>query len=323
MKKILILLVITSISLGASAQKNFPDVILKLNHFLNENTFSSSTTGTNNLDNQFNVNRLEYYISDIVLTHDGGTETKVENYYILVNANNPGDYNLGTFEIDKMESITFSIGVPSNVNNADPTQWSAGHPLAPRSPSMHWGWASGYRFVALEGKTGTTLSTTYEIHALGNKNYFTQKIPMSVEWTDNIVLEINADYSKALAGIPVANGIVTHGEEDEAATLLRNFQTAVFSNASGEGNMLSTPQIELNKALAVYPNPSEGLVNLRFDDKRFANASVAITDVTGNEIAAEKMVNLAGTIQLETKGVYFVTATTNDGLVSRKRIIIQ
>jgi hypothetical protein len=323
MKKIFTLIVIALISITANAQKNFPDVILKLNHLLNENTFSKSTTGTNNIDNQFNVSRLEYYISDIVLTHDGGLETKVENYYILVNANSPGDYNLGTFEIDKMEAITFSIGVPSNVNNADPTQWSAGHPLAPRSPSMHWGWASGYRFVALEGKAGASLGTTYEIHALGNKNYFTQKIPMSVEWTDNIVLEINADYSKALKGIPVANGIVTHGEEDEAAKLLRNFQTTVFSNASGEGNVLSATQITLNEALAVYPNPSNGVVNLSFDDKRFANATVAVTDVTGNEIAAEKMVNLGGKILLETKGVYFVTATTNDGFVARKKVIIQ
>lgn len=323
MKKILTLLIVACISLSASAQKNFPDVILKLNHFLNDNAFSSSTAGTNNLGNQFNVKRLEYYISDIVLTHDGGVETKVENYYILVNANNLGDYNLGSFEIDKMEAITFSIGVPSNVNNADPTQWSAGHPLAPRSPSMHWGWASGYRFVALEGKSGASLGTTYEIHALGNKNYFTQKIPMSVEWTDNIVLEINADYSKALNGIPVANGIVTHGEEDEAATLLRNFQTTVFSNASGDGNVLSAQQIALNKALAVYPNPSNGLVNFSFDDKRFANSTLSITDLAGNEIASKQLINLNGSIQLDVKGIYFVNATTKDGFVARKKVIIQ
>ncbi len=211
MKKISTFLIFTSFS--TFAQQANVEVSLKLNHFLNEVTLSKSATGTNNLDASFNVERLEYFISDIVLTHDGGTKTSLKDVYILVDAFNNSSFILGDYNIQSLEDVSFNIGVSPSVNNGDPSKWPAGLALAPKSPSMYWGWAFGYRFVSFEGYAGPSLKTNYQVHALGNKNYFKQTLPVkSTSLDGKLTIEHNADYSKAINSINVAAGIISHGE---------------------------------------------------------------------------------------------------------------
>ncbi len=107
-----------------------------------------------------------------------------------------------------MSQLTFSVGVDPGVNNGDPAAWASFHPLAPKSPSMHWGWASGYRFVALKGSQDRNFAQDFQIHALGNKNYFKQSIPTSATDVNGaLVVSINADYTKAVSQIGMANGL--------------------------------------------------------------------------------------------------------------------
>ncbi len=156
---------ITSLSYG---QKK---MYLSINQYLGGESFSMGQTGTNDLGTKFSISRMDYFISSIILHHDGGASTKVPDKYIFVTKGEKVKELLGSFNIAVLDSITFSIGVDSIDNHADPTLWPANHPLAPRSPDMHWGWAAGYRFVAMEGKTGSALEYDYEIHALGDQLY--------------------------------------------------------------------------------------------------------------------------------------------------------
>ena len=103
--------------------------------------------------------------------HDTGKISQATGVYILANASQVLEVDLGSFDVTNVEAIKFSVGVNEPENHEDPTKWDSNHPLYPKSPSMHWGWASGYRFVALEGKTGDQLNKTFEIHALGDDNY--------------------------------------------------------------------------------------------------------------------------------------------------------
>src|SRR5690606_23624170 len=143
-------------------------VELHISHMLGANGLAFGSTAHNDLGNDFNVSRLEYYISKIQIHHDGGMTTDVYDHYILADGGQDVTDDLGSFNITTVESISFHIGVDAPINNADPALQPPGHPLALKTPSMHWGWASGYRFVAMEGKSGSGLSQSYEIHALGN-----------------------------------------------------------------------------------------------------------------------------------------------------------
>lgn len=318
MKKSITLITVLVMALNVSAQT---DVKLTINHLLGSTPFAFNSEAENDLGDKVKLQRLEYYISGISITHDGGTVTDASDVYILVKANKIDTIELGNFDITNVESINFSVGVDPGVNNGDPAAWASFHPLAPKSPSMHWGWASGYRFVAIEGKSGTNFAQDFQIHALGNKNYFKQSIPTSATDVNGaLVVSINADYTKAVSQIGMANGLIEHSENKEAAECLRNFQTKVFSSLDGTGNTLSARDINVPNAFGINPVPSKGEVNIVLKDNRFYHGNMIVTDITGRKIL-NSPVGTSNTISIDKKGLYFLTIY-GDGVKSTKKLII-
>lgn len=314
MKKIYTFLVLAIVVLSVQAQQN---VSLKINHQLGAASFALNQTATNNLADTFTVTRLQYYISEIKLTHDGGTITNVPNTYILVDAATPTNVALGSFSITTLEGISFGIGVEAPINNADPNLQVATHPLAPKSPSMHWGWASGYRFVALEGNTGTNMSQIWQIHALGNRNYRTQSIVTSgILVNGTIVAELNADYTQALTGITVNSNLLNHGEFNEAATLLANFQSGVFTQFT-----VGLKEHKNLVAFGISPNPSNGEIKLNLDPS-FNNITYRVIDVTGREVKVGNLTANDNRITIEKSGIYFINLFEEENLIGSEKAII-
>ena len=190
------------------------------------------------------------------------------------------DVELGKFDITTLESINFSVGVDPAVNNQNPTQWSASHALAPKSPSMHWGWAAGYRFVALEGKTGSSLNTTFEIHALGNDNFFKISIPTKGAMDNgDLVVELDADYTEALSNIDISSGLVIHGETDQAVRCLRNLQT-LYSVLKKETRTRCLRKLKQEIATVLFPNPSTGSFSIDVPQSVTDWCEVSVLDLT-------------------------------------------
>lgn len=312
MKKIFIAAILVSFCFIGFAQKN---VQFRINHKLANETFAMDKAARNNMGVNFKVNRLEYYISEISVVHDGGTETPIKDFWILENAGTQKIHDLGQINLTSVDSIKFSIGVNQEVNHADPAKYAIGHPLAPKSPSMHWGWASGYRFVAIEGKAGLDLNKTFEIHALGDPYYFSQSIPVSGRDTNgNILIEVNADYTKGVQNIDVSKNVITHGDFDEAITLLRNFWADVFTSVSGAKNTLDVEVVEKEVEVAeVYPNPIQ--VNEQFSVVSPAGvAKIVVSDYTGKVV--NEIVEVAGKtvdLSLENSGLYYLHFYNSSG----------
>lgn len=319
MKRILSITVVLLVALHVQAQK---DIKLTINHFLGANAFAFNTVAQNDLDHAFKLTRLEYYISGISIIHDGGMETAAPDVYILANAGKKDTFYIGNFNITNVESIVFYVGVHPSVNNADPAQWEPSHPLAPKVPSMHWGWASGYRFVAMEGKSGASFAQTFEIHALGNKNYFKQIISATGSDVNGaFVISLNADYTKAVSGMNIEAGFVEHGEDNQAAECLKLFHSSVFKNLNGAGNILSVDDIKVNNAFNVYPNPSAGAFKLELDDVRFNNAKVTVTNMLGETVLELDLDQPFKDFNIAAKGMYFITIT-KDGYTSTEKLIV-
>ena len=319
MKKNIFLTTVLLLGISLSAQKT---VNLKINHKLGSSPFAFAQTSTNDIAQEFNLKRCEYYISKISIVHDGGTVTPATDVYELVKANATTSVDLGSYNITTVESINFSVGVDPGVNNADPTKWPSTHPLAPKNPSMHWGWSAGYRFVAMEGKAGNNLATQWEIHALGNKNYFDINIPTSA--TDNsgaLDITLNADYSKALSNLKVDEGFFTHGQDDEAYIALRNFQNKVFTSTDGKTNTLANEEIELAAEVNVFPNPSEGDITVSLD--KVSNADLKIFDMSGRLVQSKTLEN-ASSINIEglESGIYILKLEGTDETFQTERIIV-
>ncbi|MEY2925189.1 MAG: hypothetical protein RLZZ337_1739 [Bacteroidota bacterium] len=321
MKKTLTYLSFILMVLAAAQVQAQTNLKLKINPKLGELPFALDEEATNDYGNIFKVLRLEYYISGISVTHDGGKVTEFPTIYVLQQGTDLNPINLGTIDATTIESISFCVGVDQGQNHKDPSRWPSSHALSPKSPSMHWGWESGYRFAVIEGSTGENFMQKFAIHALGNKNYFKLNIPVTTEMVDGAeLITLNADYTKIISGINLNVGVFNHGEDGEAAEALRNFQTKVFTSTTGQGNTLSIDQIESSNLFELYPNPSSGTLYIKANQTLASKTTISITDLAGSTIYEGDYTN--DPISLITKGLYFIHLSQN-GITSTKKLIIQ
>ncbi len=296
------------------------EVILNIDHKLGSESFSYNTNAENNFSDKFFVTRLEYYISQISITHDGGEETSIDDLWILVDGGTPVQKNLGTLNINTIESVNFYIGVNPEHNHLDPSSYPPTHPLAPKDPSMHWGWDAGYRFIALEGRAGDELDKTFQFHGLGDSNYAKTSIDIEQRAAnDQLHIDLSADYIMAMNNIDLSQGTISHGETGDAKASLQNFNTIVFSQAGP----VSTSSLELGK-LKVSPNPSyNGTVSLDIPQQMTKTYTAHLTDLLGRNIASFKLIGMSNAINVNQKGVFFLNVESEEYNFPTQRIIIR
>ncbi|MDA0973362.1 MAG: T9SS type A sorting domain-containing protein [Bacteroidetes bacterium] len=303
MKHVYLSLLLIAPSFGILQAQN--SITLDIDHQLGSSEFAffSETAQSNYM---FELTRLQYYISDIAITHDGGTLTDIEDVWILVNANGTGQFELGDYAIDNVEAISFYVGVGPDVNHEDPASWPSDHALYPQNPSMHWGWASGYRFVCMEGNAGpSSPDNLFQIHALGDNNYF-QTVVEIVASADagSITIPLVAEYANSLNGIDVSSGVINHATNGESIPLLQNFSTEVFS----AGVVSSVEEDEFEGELVVSPNPSEGAARLNLNIPPGEDYSLRIIDMHGRLVEVFGLNVTNGTIELPqlSSGLYLI-----------------
>lgn len=108
---------------------------------------------------KFNIADFRYYISNIILIKNDGSEYPLTGKVILANpANN--EYELGNIPVASYKGFKFMLGLDSTTNHSDPTIYLADNPLSIQSPGIHWSWNSGYIFMKVEGQVDTTLAAT-------------------------------------------------------------------------------------------------------------------------------------------------------------------
>ncbi|MFK8103488.1 MAG: MbnP family protein [Saprospiraceae bacterium] len=299
-------------------------VKVKIHHKLGTNSFAFEEATTNNMGEDFQLTRLQYYISEIAIIHDQGTETYIQNTWLLADAGEATEVDLGIHDIDEIEGVSFSVGVGNHFNHSDPSLYPEDHPLAPKMPSMHWGWTSGYRFVALEGKGGSNLDQTIEIHALGDANYFRQTILYPVTPQDNeMVVHIDADYTRAIEDISIEAGLINHGSFNTAQKTLENFRDFVFSPTE---EITSVQTIDEQQDFIVFPNPSTvGQSTIKLVTPTNDRYEVRVMDILGKTIRT--ISNLTGkevvNLNLNQKGLFFVHLTQAGKTIATKKLLVQ
>lgn len=319
-QKFLLLSLILLLSNSLFAQK---EVKFEIRHWLGNVPFALNTPAQNNLGHEFNVSRLEYYLSEISIVHDSGVVTRVPDTSFLIDPTEPMMVDLGSYAIDQVEGIHFHIGVDPARNHNDPGLLPVTHPLGPKAPSMHWGWAAGYRFIAMEGKSGNGLAYDYQLHGLGDVNYFKTEVenPMLTPFRDGVVISLDADYAKVLHNIFLNSGVIEHGENKEAKTSLINMRSYVFSPASPTTSI----DHQIQTQLRIYPNPSpNGQVRLLLDQVAQENYQIMVTDMLGRQLIQTKL--RAGqreaSLEISQAGVYAVTLFQNGKKVITKKLVV-
>ena len=139
MKKIIFFFILFNITLGAQPK----ELVLNFHHKMDGQALSNTLVGLNNLGNQFKFSRLQYYVDDIQIIYNH-SDTFFYPNVLLIDALSEENtkVNLGSLNLDSVSAIRFAIGVGPDVNNLDPSVYPTSHPLAPKFPSMRWGWAA-------------------------------------------------------------------------------------------------------------------------------------------------------------------------------------
>lgn len=326
MKNFFLLLLLAFSSQVMMAQKA---VSLNLHHKLGDQAFSLNQAAVTPGGYAIKVTRMQYYVSQIKLLHDGGQVTPIEDFHLLVTAPDDQSFELGSFDVTTIEGIEFSIGVEQAYNHLDPLSYPADHPLYPQNPSMHWGWASGYRFICMEGKAssnGTTFNDNFQIHTVDNSNYQTITMELSAfEDGDDLAIHLDADYLESLVDISVLGGVFAHGATGPSYWIAVNFRDRVFTPTTE----LPTNTYQASEPmgiLSISPNPLHDFANVQLDFPGFDRLSFSVQDLTGRTIFEQ---TLTGSQQFLTlpanwpSGMYLATVRSEQQILAVEKLIVR
>lgn len=172
----------------------------------------------------FTVSRLNYYLSGLKMQVDhGGTYQNYDSVYIFVDENT-ADVELGEIPAGSMHGLEFAIGVEdSAVNHSDPATYPASHALSPKTPSMNWGWATGYLFFVVEGQVDTdndgTVDTDMQLHIGMDQNlaHHDSHHHFDVVAGTDVTLGVKLDLQKVFTGIDLSTAYMSHSMGDTIA----------------------------------------------------------------------------------------------------------
>lgn len=322
MNRFLLFIMLVMVAVFATAQVN---VTLHMTQKLGGEPFAYNSPAEADMGYSFSMTRMEYYISEIKLIHDGGQVTPVTDLYLLVDPAVNTEFELGDFQITDLEKIQFSIGVDQAHNHLDPASYPNGHPLAPQNPSMQWGWTAGYRFIALEGFAGAdsnSLNNNYQIHTIGDANYRTLTLDVEGDMNGNAMqIHLQADYENFLDGINASSGLVSHSSSGASKKIADN---SVFVFSASEATGVIEPGVV--GSFSVVPNPVYDKAVLRYEMIGYTNLSLTITDLMGRAVYYKDLTDPQAALEIEMNwapGIYIARLFNEHKLLAIEKISIQ
>ena len=310
MKKILSLTFVILFNYIIKGQNK--EVAVVINHLYDGEVLNFDNTYIVGDNIPIRFDRIEYYIHLNSLISNQNIATDLIDKYILVNANQ-NNYNIGEIQLldDDLISLNFNIGVEYNLNHADPSLQDSSHPLAPQFPSMHWGWAAGYRFAALEGmidkNQDSVMETVFQYHPVDD-SYYSDTITSEgiIENENNLTIFINANYDRLIENIGTDEGGVYHGIHEENGLLMDNFS---------QNNVFTVPEnLNLKETYfsnTVFPNPFSNTIQLNLNE----NSIVKVYNSLGLLVDEFKFDKGQQQINTETllNGIYILSIHSKSG----------
>ena len=259
------------------------------------------------------VEDFNYYISNIHVIYDGGQDLDYSDTVLLVTAT-ANVFKLDEVDVPNIEQINFSVGVPQDINHLDISLYPLEHFLSWQTPSMHWGWTSGYKFLLVDawgdGTGDGNPESVFQLHDLGDANFKNVQLPAvgtySPTQTD---IFINCNLDEWIYGTDPGSTGVLHGTSGLNATTMSNVNSrVVFEQPTTAG------VTELNENSTLYFINAETTLTVTWKDMT-GIASYQLIDMSGRTIVKENTSIINNTISIDnpTKGSYIFTAFDEKG----------
>ena len=185
---------------------------------------------------RYSISRLSFFLSDFSLITAKGQTTPIPDSLGWFDAGKRRwSVRLDSAPKGSYAGLQFKLGVPDQLNNADPWAFPSDHPLNPNLNGLYWNWQGGYIFSAIEGhfsdsRTGQINGFSYHFARSQNLTPITLRADFEISGPTEVQLTL--DLAKVLHGKePIdfeRTGNSTHSAPgDEIASALKaNFPEA-------------------------------------------------------------------------------------------------
>ena len=180
------------------------------------------------------ISRLSYLISQPSLQREDNTWYELPEQFAWIDlSSRRTSFTLTDIPSGSYKALRFSIGVPSETNNKDPSNHPANHPLNPNLNNLHWTWSGSYIFLALEGHYRVTKKETkgFVFHLANDQNFSRIQLAANFNMETKTAIGISFNLKKLLTQPrPISfqkDGNSTHSKEGDpiASALVANLQS--------------------------------------------------------------------------------------------------
>lgn len=154
--------------------KNNGSLVLKFNNLFNNQVLEFGKEYTNAHGEKLTIKTLNYFISNISLTLNDGSEYLVpqDSCYFLLRQTDKAtqQIELNYLPEGKYKAISFMVGVDSARNTMDVSRRTGALDLGGKAKGMYWSWNSGYIFFKMEGTSAVipdSLDNSFYYHIGG------------------------------------------------------------------------------------------------------------------------------------------------------------
>lgn len=165
------------------------------------------------------------YLSNLSFVE--GDDTKQWSDHVVLVRN--GALDTTTLYLNKSDitALRFDVGVDTSIYTTDPLTLPEDHALAPKVPSMYWGWAMGHTFIAIEGKVDTSAAkdgsgwASFGFHCglPANLHSVELNMPDGVSTQGQINIALTMDVATMLKGIDFTSTDLMVHEGAHATTI--------------------------------------------------------------------------------------------------------
>ncbi|MCG8575196.1 MAG: hypothetical protein MI810_09960 [Flavobacteriales bacterium] len=188
------------------------------------------------------IELLQFYISDIILVDKKGEDCDIKDIE-LVKIGTDGKASL-SYDIPAGDytKLKFNLGVPKELNEADPTGFDdSDHPLHV-SNNTYWGWATMYRFFSLEGRYDVeqdgTFDGTYAYHTGFEESFVSVEYDLNMSMgkdgaiTNTFNINLASLFDNGANSVDVVTEPTYHGNYEEV-----NLSVRVMNNLKSSLSM--------------------------------------------------------------------------------------
>ncbi len=213
LKKMLFLAIMMVFTFNACKKDVEFNTVLKIEEQVDGAAFSMNNSYLNSLDQQYKFETMLFYLSNIALIAEDGSEQPLIDV-VLHNYTNPGSLKFNIPE-GKYTAIKFGLGLDPDLNLTDPTTVESDSPLH-TDRGMYWVWATMYKFVKFEGRASadanaSDLTDAFLYHIGTNPFYEEITLSRNIEIKNDeetevkIVLNVDDFFNNSATPLDVIN----------------------------------------------------------------------------------------------------------------------